>query len=52
MPSIKNMEGEVAITNAWIKRRYICGHNVPFALFDFMAVILSGTLVQDRVNFE
>jgi len=38
IPPRNEMEEEVALTNAWIKKRYICGHKVPFALFDFMAV--------------
>jgi dimethylaniline monooxygenase (N-oxide forming) len=38
VPSVPEMEQEIAHTNAWIRRRYVCGWKVPFALFDFMPV--------------
>ena len=44
-PSIPEMEQEIAYTNAWIRKRYICGWKVPFALFDFMPVTAATCLV-------
>lgn len=38
VPKLQERENEVARTNAWIRRRYICGRKVPFALFDFLPV--------------
>lgn len=38
VPEAPQREREVARTNAWIRRRYICGRKVPFALFDFLPV--------------
>lgn len=38
IPELKEREIEIARTNAWIRRRYICGRKVPFALFDFLPV--------------
>lgn len=35
---VEDREAEVARTNAWVRRRYICGRKVPFALFDFLPV--------------
>ena len=40
IPEQEAREHEVARTNAWIRRRYICGRKVPFALFDFLPVSL------------
>ena len=40
VPSIPEREKEIAHTNAWFQRRYVCGWKVPFALFDFMPVRL------------
>ncbi|KAM0716217.1 hypothetical protein Q7P37_007662 [Cladosporium fusiforme] len=39
VPDVKAREMEVARTNAWIRRRYICGRKVPFALFDFLPYV-------------
>ena len=38
LPSKEAMEREIATTNSWIHKRYVCGRKVPFALFDFMPV--------------
>ena len=38
LPPEQEMHWDTALVNAWIKRRYLCGLKVPFALFDFMAV--------------
>lgn len=38
VPSREEMEREIATTNAWIHKRYVCSRKVPFALFDFMSV--------------
>ena len=40
VPSVPEMEQEIAHTNAWIKRRYVNGWKEPYALFDFMTVRL------------
>lgn len=32
-------EREIAWTNNWIRRHYVCGRKVPFALFDFLPVM-------------
>jgi len=37
-PPEQEMRSHTALINAWIKRRYLCGLKVPFALFDFMSV--------------
>ncbi|CAG8948533.1 unnamed protein product [Penicillium salamii] len=39
VPETARREREVARTNAWIRRRYICGRKVPFALFDFLPYV-------------
>uniref|UniRef100_P0DXV6 FAD-dependent monooxygenase n=1 Tax=Pyrenophora dematioidea TaxID=139229 RepID=LAN4_PYRDE len=39
VPALEEREKEVARTNAWIRRRYICGRKVPFALFDFLPYV-------------
>lgn len=31
-------ERDTARVNAWVRRRYLCGRKVPFALFDFLSV--------------
>ncbi|KAF6827011.1 cofactor FMO1 enzyme is FAD [Colletotrichum musicola] len=36
-PDVK--ERETAAHNAWVRRRYLCGRKVPFALFDFLPYI-------------
>ncbi|KNG90321.1 hypothetical protein ANOM_001445 [Aspergillus nomiae NRRL 13137] len=39
VPGPSERISEVARTNAWIRRRYICGRKVPFALFDFLPYV-------------
>ncbi|CAG8060676.1 unnamed protein product [Penicillium olsonii] len=39
LPETTQREHQVARINAWIRRRYICGRKVPFALFDFLPYV-------------
>ncbi|KAF4224523.1 hypothetical protein CNMCM8980_007525 [Aspergillus fumigatiaffinis] len=39
VPEAPQREREIARTNAWVRRRYLCGRKVPFALFDFLPYV-------------
>ncbi|RDI84027.1 hypothetical protein Vi05172_g6066 [Venturia inaequalis] len=39
IPSKEERDIEIAKTNAWIRRRYVCGRKVPFALVDWLPYI-------------
>ncbi|TID14199.1 hypothetical protein E6O75_ATG09278 [Venturia nashicola] len=39
VPSKSDRDVEIAKTNAWIRRRYVCGRKVPFALVDWLPYI-------------
>jgi dimethylaniline monooxygenase (N-oxide forming) len=43
VPSQERRETDTAWLNAWIRRRYICGRKVPFAMFEFLPVSLITT---------
>lgn len=38
VPSREERERETGALNAWVRRRYLCGRKVPFAMFDFLPV--------------
>lgn len=38
VPSKEERERRTAELNAWVRRRYLCGRKVPFAMFDFLPV--------------
>ncbi|KAH9209073.1 hypothetical protein DL95DRAFT_478510, partial [Leptodontidium sp. 2 PMI_412] len=39
VPCQAEREADVALQNAWVRRRHVCGRKIPFALFDFLPYV-------------